>query len=58
MPNMEAGCCLGSEKNGVSVGEGSEGGPRPPERGRDKQSMPNKGRNSMGMDKEEQSSRS
>jgi hypothetical protein len=34
---MEAGCCLGSEGNGVSVGEGGEG---PSERGKDQQSMP------------------
>jgi hypothetical protein len=39
------------------VGEGSEGGPGPPERGKDKQSMPNKGRDNMGKDEEEQSSR-
>jgi hypothetical protein len=36
VPKMKTGCCLGSEGNGVSVGEGSEGGPRPPERGKDK----------------------
>jgi hypothetical protein len=50
------GCCLGSEGNEVSMGEGSEGGPRPPERGKDKRLMPNKGRDNMGKDKEEQSS--
>jgi hypothetical protein len=38
------------------MGEGSEGGPRPPERGKDKRLMPNKGRDNMGKDKEEQSS--
>ncbi len=54
---METGCCLGSEGNGVSVGEGSEGGPGPLERGKDKQSMPNKGRDNMGKDEEEQSIR-
>jgi hypothetical protein len=48
VPDMEAGCCLGSEENGVSVGEGSEGGTRQLERGKDKQSMPNKGKDSMG----------
>jgi hypothetical protein len=57
MPDMETGCCLGSEGNGVSVGEGSEGGPGPPERGKDKQLMPNKGRDNMGKDEEEQPSR-
>jgi hypothetical protein len=35
VPDMETGCCLGSEKNGISVGEGSEGQPEPPERGKD-----------------------
>ncbi len=57
VPDMDVGYCLGSEENGVSVGEGSEGGPGPPERGNDKQSMPNKGRDNMEKDEEEQSSR-
>jgi hypothetical protein len=56
VPDMRTGCCLGSEGNGVSVEEGSEGGPGQPERGKDKQSMPNKGRDNMGKDEEEQSS--
>ncbi len=43
VPNMEAGCCLGSERNKVSMGGGGEGRPRPPERGKDKQLMPSKG---------------
>ncbi len=47
MPDMEAGSCLGSEVNGVSMGEGGEGRPGPPERGKDKQLMPNKGRDNM-----------
>jgi hypothetical protein len=54
---MEGGYCMRSEENGVGVGEGSEGGPGPPERGKDKQSMPTKGRDNMGKDEEEQSSR-
>jgi hypothetical protein len=57
VPDMEMGCCLGSEGNGAGVEEGSEGGPGPPERGKDKQSMPNKGRDNMGKDEEEESSR-
>jgi hypothetical protein len=56
VPNMETGCYLGSGGNGVSVEEGSEGGPGPPERGKEKQSMSNKGRDNMGKDEEEQSS--
>jgi hypothetical protein len=50
-------CCLGSEGNGVSVGEGGEGGPSLPERGKDKQSVPIKGRDNMGKDEEDQQSR-
>jgi hypothetical protein len=30
VPNVEAGCCLESEGNGVSLGEGGEGGSHPP----------------------------
>ncbi len=56
MPDEETGCCLGSEGNGVSVGKGGRGGPGPPERGKDKQSVPNKGRDSMGKDEEDQPS--
>jgi hypothetical protein len=37
--DLEAGCCLGPEGNGVSVGEGDEGGPGPPRGGKDKQSV-------------------
>ncbi len=31
---MQAGCCLVSEGNGVSLGEGGEGGPGPQETGK------------------------
>jgi hypothetical protein len=54
VPDVEAGCCLGSERNGVSVRSGSEGGPGPPE---DKQSVPNNGRDDMGKDERDQPSR-
>jgi hypothetical protein len=57
VPDVEMGCCLGSEGNGVSVGEGGKGGPGPPERGNDKQSVPNKGRDNMGKDEEDQPKR-
>ncbi len=56
MPDVETGCCLGSEGNGVSLGEGSEGGPGPPGGRKDKQSVLNKGRDNMGKDEEDQSS--
>ncbi len=51
VPDMETGCCLGPKRNGVSTGGGGEGGPGPPERGKDKHLMPNKGRDNMGKDK-------
>ncbi len=54
VPDKETGCCLGSEGNGLSVGEGGEGGPGPPERGKDKQLVLNKGRDNMGRDDEDQ----
>jgi hypothetical protein len=57
VPDMEAVWCLGSKENGVSVGEGGEGGPGPPERGKEKKSVPNKGRNNMGEDEESHFSR-
>ncbi len=57
MPDAEVGCCLGSEGNGVSVWEGGEGGSGPPGGGKDKQSVPNKDRDNMGKDKEDQPSR-
>ncbi len=50
MPDMETGCCLGPERNGVNVGEG----PGPPERGKDKQLMSSKGGDKMEKDEEEQ----
>ncbi len=57
VPNMEMGCCTGPKRNGVSTGGGGECGPGPPERGKDKHLMPNKGRDNMGKDKEEQPNR-
>jgi hypothetical protein len=54
---METGCCLDPERNGVSKGGGDEGGPGMLERGKDKLLMPNKGRDNMGKDDEEQPNR-
>jgi hypothetical protein len=51
---METGCCLCPVRNGVSLGGGGEGGPGPPERGKDKQLIPNKGGDNIGKDEEEQ----
>jgi hypothetical protein len=45
----ETDCFLGSEGNGVSIGKGGRGQPGPPERGKDKQSVPNKGRDNNGQ---------
>ncbi len=56
MPDVEAGCCLGSEGKGVSLREGGEGGPGPPAGGKDKQSVLNKGRDNIGKDEEDQPS--
>jgi hypothetical protein len=56
VPDVEVGCCLGSEGNGVSLGEGGEGGPSPPGGGKDKQSVSYKGKDNMGKDKEDQPS--
>ncbi len=56
MPDVEVGCCLGSEENGVSMGGGGEGGPGTPGGRKDKQSVPNKGRDNIGKDEEDQSS--
>ncbi len=36
LPDMESGRCQGPEGNGVSLGEGGEGGPGPPEGRKDK----------------------
>jgi hypothetical protein len=52
VPDLDMGCCLGSEGNGVSLGKGGEGGRGPPGGGKDKQSVPNKGRDNIGKDKE------
>jgi hypothetical protein len=57
VPDMETGYCLGLEGNRVSMGEGGEGGPGPPERGKDKQSSLSKGRDNMGEDEENHPSR-
>ncbi len=46
---------MGSEENGVSMGGGGEGGPGPPETGKDKQSMLSKGADNMEKDEKEQS---
>ncbi len=56
MPDEERDCCLGSEGNGVSEGIEGWGRPRPPERGKYKQSVPKKGRDNMGKDEEDQPS--
>ncbi len=46
MPNMRVGHCLGPVGNGVSSGEGGEGGLGPPSREEDKQStLSNEGGN-------------
>jgi hypothetical protein len=44
---------LGPKGNGVSLGKGGEGGPGPPRREGDKQSVLNEGRDNMDKDKEE-----
>jgi hypothetical protein len=54
---MDAGCCLRPEGNGVSSGEGGEGGPGPPGGRKDKQSVLSMGRDNMGKDEEDQTSR-
>jgi hypothetical protein len=57
VPNVEAGCCLGSEGNGVSLEGRGVGGPGPPGDGGDKQSVLSECRDNMGKDKEDQTSR-
>jgi hypothetical protein len=57
VPDVEAGYCLGSEGNGVSLEEEGEGGPGPPGGGKDKQSVLNEGRDNMDKDEEDQPSR-
>jgi hypothetical protein len=54
VPDMRAGRCLG---NGVSLGEGGEGGPGPLRGEGDKQSVLNEGRDNMDKDEEERASR-
>ncbi len=49
MPDTRVRCCLGSEENGVSSGEGGEGGP--PDKDGDKQSTPSE--EGGNMEKEE-----
>ncbi len=51
---MSAGWCLGPEVNGVSLGEGGEGGPGPQGGGKDKQSVLSEGRDNIGKDEEDQ----
>jgi hypothetical protein len=57
VPDLEAGCCLGPEGNGVSLREEGEGGPGPPGGGKDKQSVLSEGRDNMGKDEEDRTSR-
>ncbi len=54
---MGAGRCLGPEGNGVSLGEGEEGGPGPPESRDDKQSMLSEERGNMEKEEERRTSR-
>ncbi len=57
MPDMGAGHCLGPEGNGVSLGEGGEGGPGPPESRKDKQSMLSKEGGNMEKEEDGRTSR-
>jgi hypothetical protein len=57
VPNVETGYCLESDGNGVSLGEGEEGGPGPPGDRKDKQSVLSKGQDNMGKDEKDQPSR-
>ncbi len=52
VPNMKVGRCLGPEGNGVSSGEGGEGGPVPPSREGDKHSTPSKEGSNMEQEEE------
>jgi hypothetical protein len=54
VPHVDVGHCLGSERNGVSLGSGGKGGPGPPGGRKDKQPVPSKGGDNMGKDKEDQ----
>jgi hypothetical protein len=53
---MKLGHCLGPEGIGVSLGEGGEGGPGPPECEGDKQSTPSKERGNMEKEEERRKS--
>ncbi len=50
---MGVGRCLGPEGNGVTLGEGGEGGPSPPGSQEDKQSVLKGGRDNVEKDEEE-----
>jgi hypothetical protein len=53
VPDVRVGRCLGPEGNGVSLGEGGEGGPGPQRSKGDKQSVLINGRDNMDKDEEE-----
>ncbi len=53
VPDIGAGRCLGPEGNGVSLGEGCEGGAGPPGSKEHKQSVLGKGRGNMEKEEEE-----
>jgi hypothetical protein len=57
VPDIGAGRCLGPEGNGVSLGEGGEGGPRLPGSKEDKLSVLSRGRDNMEKEEEERASR-
>ncbi len=52
VPDTRIGHCLEPEGNGVSSGEGVEGGPGPPDKEGDKQSTPSK--EGVNMEQEEE----
>jgi hypothetical protein len=52
VPNRGVGLCLGPEGNGVSSWEGGEGGPGPPDRGRNEQFSPSKEGGNMEQEEE------
>ncbi len=52
VPYEGVGCCQGPEGNGVSPGEEDEGGPGPPDKERDKQSIPSKEGGNMEQEEE------
>ncbi len=51
VPDIEVGCGLGPEGNGVSPGEGVRGGAQPPGGGKYKQSVLSMGRDNMGKER-------